>query len=184
MFPQRKQNMLSSWGKSEHGMFTKTSGILCGYRVCSGISLYGGKVEGSIWMWGWDWGRVSCTVSQGTEGVHRDATVKGFTGSPVRVVDFILRVTRSHWSKRQDQICALGRICKRGAWVAQSVKPTLDFGWGHDLPVCEFEPCDGLCGSVLTVQSLLGILSLRLSLSALSQVMHVCSLFLSLKINK
>ena len=30
----------------------------------------------------------------------------------------------------------------RGAWVAQSVKPlTLAFGSGHDLMVCEFEPC-------------------------------------------
>ena len=29
----------------------------------------------------------------------------------------------------------------RGAWEAQSVKrPTLDFGSGHDLMVCEFEP--------------------------------------------
>ena len=32
------------------------------------------------------------------------------------------------------------------AWVAQSVKhPTLDFGSGHGLTVCEFEPCIGLC---------------------------------------
>ena len=29
-----------------------------------------------------------------------------------------------------------------GAWVAQSVKHlTLDFGFGHDLMDCEFEPC-------------------------------------------
>ena len=34
----------------------------------------------------------------------------------------------------------------RGAWVAQSVEhPTLDFGSGHDLMVCEFEPRVGLC---------------------------------------
>ena len=33
-----------------------------------------------------------------------------------------------------------------GTWVAQSVKlPTLDFGSGHDLTVCEFEPSTGLC---------------------------------------
>ena len=34
----------------------------------------------------------------------------------------------------------------RGTWVAQSVKHlTLDFGSGHDLMVCEFEPCVRLC---------------------------------------
>ena len=38
---------------------------------------------------------------------------------------------------------------------------TLDFGSGHDLTVPEVEPPSG---SVLTVQSLLGILSLSLSL--------------------
>ena len=44
----------------------------------------------------------------------------------------------------------------RGAWVAPSVKrPTLDFGAGHDLRVCEFEPHIGFC--------LLGILSPSLS---------------------
>ena len=33
-----------------------------------------------------------------------------------------------------------------GTWVAQSVKlPTLDFGSGGDLMVCEIEPCVGLC---------------------------------------
>ena len=33
-----------------------------------------------------------------------------------------------------------------GAWVAQSVKrPTLDFGSGHDLMVCEIEPRVTLC---------------------------------------
>ena len=38
----------------------------------------------------------------------------------------------------------------RGTWVAQSVKrPTLDFGSGHDLMVCEFEPRLGLCADSL-----------------------------------
>ena len=33
-----------------------------------------------------------------------------------------------------------------GAWGAPLVKHlTLDFGSGHDLPVCGFEPCVGLC---------------------------------------
>ena len=33
-----------------------------------------------------------------------------------------------------------------GAWVAQLIKhPTLDFCSGHDLTVCEIEPCVGLC---------------------------------------
>ena len=44
--------------------------------------------------------------------------------------------------------------------MAQLVEhPTLGFGSGHDLMVREFEPA-------LTLQSLLGILSLSLSLSA------------------
>ena len=34
----------------------------------------------------------------------------------------------------------------RGTWVAQLIKhQTLDFGSGHDLKVCEFEPRVGLC---------------------------------------
>ena len=51
---------------------------------------------------------------------------------------------------------------KRGTWVAQSVKRlTLGFGSGHDLMVRGFKPHTG---SVLTTQSLLGILFLPLSL--------------------
>ena len=47
--------------------------------------------------------------------------------------------------------------------MAQLVKrPTLDFNSGHDLAVCEFKPNVGL--ALLTVQSLLGILSLPLFL--------------------
>ena len=35
--------------------------------------------------------------------------------------------------------------CIRGTWVAQLVThPTLDFGSGHDLTACEFEPQVGL----------------------------------------
>ena len=34
----------------------------------------------------------------------------------------------------------------RGSWVARSVKRlTLHLGSGHDLTVCEIEPCVGLC---------------------------------------
>ena len=53
---------------------------------------------------------------------------------------------------------------KQGAWVAQLVKhPTLDFRSGYYLMVCWFEPPSG---SVLTARSLLGVLSLSLSLFA------------------
>ena len=39
-----------------------------------------------------------------------------------------------------------GEVVGGDAWVVQSVKRlTLDFGSGHDLSVCEFEPCIGLC---------------------------------------
>ena len=56
--------------------------------------------------------------------------------------------------------------------MAQLLKrPTLDFGSGHDLMVCEFEPA---LGSGLTAGSLPGIVSLYLS--------PACSL--SLRINK
>ena len=60
--------------------------------------------------------------------------------------------------------------------MAQSVKcPTLDFCSGHDLMVCEIETYKG---SVLAASSLLGIVSLPLSLPV------PCSCSLSLKINK
>ena len=50
----------------------------------------------------------------------------------------------------------------RGAWVAQSVEHlTLNFGSGHDRWVVGESP---KAGSMLTVQSLLGILSPSLSL--------------------
>ena len=49
------------------------------------------------------------------------------------------------------------------AWVAQLAKwPTLDFGLGHDLMLCEIR---SVSGSALTVWSLLGILSPSLCLS-------------------
>ena len=65
-----------------------------------------------------------------------------------------------------------------GTWVAQLVRHmTLVLGSGHDLLVCEIEP---MLDSALTVQTLLGILSLCPS-SALSLSL---SLSLSLKINK
>ena len=51
-----------------------------------------------------------------------------------------------------------------GAWAAQSVKqPTLGFGSGHDLTVCEFEPCVKLCSD--SMDSLGFSLPLSLSLS-------------------
>ena len=65
----------------------------------------------------------------------------------------------------------------QGPWVAQLVKqPTLDFCSGHDLTVPEFQP--HVADSALRVQSLLGILSLPLSLPL------SCFLFLSLSQNK
>ena len=58
--------------------------------------------------------------------------------------------------------------------MTQSVKPlTLDFGSGHDLTVCEMEPA---LGSMLTVRSLLGILSLPLSLFHPHLHVHMLSL--------
>ena len=42
-------------------------------------------------------------------------------------------------------ICLKNKL-QRGTWVTQLVKhPTLCFGSGHDLPVCEFEPRIRLC---------------------------------------
>ena len=64
-----------------------------------------------------------------------------------------------------------------GSWVAQSVKgPTPDFGSGHDLT--QFMSLSPTLGSALSVQSLLGILSLPLSLPL------PCSCSHALKINK
>ena len=64
--------------------------------------------------------------------------------------------------------------------MAQSVRHlTLDFSSGHDLTVCEFTP---LIGLLLTARSLLGILSLPLSLSAPPPL--VISFSLTHKINQ
>ena len=70
------------------------------------------------------------------------------------------------------------RIKHRDAWVAQSVKcPTLDFGSGHDLAVCEFEPLVGLRAG--TVES--AWVSLSPSVSAPPTFSLSLSLFLSQK---
>ena len=61
-----------------------------------------------------------------------------------------------------------------GTWVALSVEHlALDFGSGHDLMVHETEPYVGLCADHA---SLLGILSLPLSLPLPSLRAHACSL--------
>ena len=78
--------------------------------------------------------------------------------------------------------CTLGWEYKDGkswgTWVAQSVKClTLDFGSGHDLTVGEFGP---VMGCVLTVRSLLGILCVSFSVSALPFLSLSPSLPLSL----
>ena len=68
-----------------------------------------------------------------------------------------------------------------GAWVAQLVeRPTLDFGSGHDLKVCEISEIKPELGSVLTGQNLLGILSLL----SLCPSPPILSPSLSVKINK
>ena len=66
-----------------------------------------------------------------------------------------------------------------GTWVAPSFKRlTLDFGSGHEVRVHEIEP-RVMLSSALTAQSLLGILSLPLSLS-----LSLPTLSFSLNINK
>ena len=64
----------------------------------------------------------------------------------------------------------------RGSWVAQLVKgPTLDFGSGHDLTVCEIEPHVGLCS--VSTEPVWDSLSPSL---LPPQLVHVCALSLSL----
>ena len=47
--------------------------------------------------------------------------------------------SRGMWSLLCENRLELGR------WVARSAEhPTLDLGSGHDLSVCEFQPCAGL----------------------------------------
>ena len=62
-----------------------------------------------------------------------------------------------------------------GAWVAQSVeRPTLDFGSGRDLTVCEFEPRVGLCAD--SVERAWDSLSVSLCLSVSLSLLLPCSL--------
>ena len=47
--------------------------------------------------------------------------------------------------QRTAQAAKLRMVCG-GAWLPQQVElPSLDFGSGHDLTVCGFEPHIGLC---------------------------------------
>ena len=77
-----------------------------------------------------------------------------------------------------------GIVTSGGAWVAQSVKHlTLDFGSGHGLTFMRLSPASGFA---LTVRSLLGILSLPLSVSLPFpfSCMHNLCLSLSVSHNK
>ena len=70
-------------------------------------------------------------------------------------------------------------MCYWGAWVAQSVQHLiLDFSSGHDLMVCETEPCIGLCADGM--ETAWDSLSLLLSLPLL----HMLALSLSLSLSK
>ena len=67
----------------------------------------------------------------------------------------------------------LSRLRKEGAWVVQSVqRQTLDFSSGHDLTVCELEPCIGLCAD--SMEPAWG--SVSLSLPSTYTRAHACSL--------
>ena len=80
-------------------------------------------------------------------------------------------------SSREMREALYLRVClSQATWVAQWVeRPTLGFCSGHDHTILGFE------ASGLTVQSLLGILSLPLSRSLLLPHSHFLSLSLSLK---
>ena len=69
---------------------------------------------------------------------------------------------------------------RRGAWMAQSIKrPTLDFGSGHNLMVCEMERRVGFYTDS-TARSLLGIsLSLSLPFTLCLSPTHTRSLSLN-----
>ena len=68
-----------------------------------------------------------------------------------------------------------------GAWVVQSVMCwTLDFGSGHDLKVCEIEPCFGL--HTVRVEPAWDSLSPFLSLHPL--LMLMCSLKINQQLQK
>ena len=75
--------------------------------------------------------------------------------------------------------CLYNQTSREGHLVAQSAKrPTLDFGSGHDLLVCELEPGVRLCtDSVVPAWD-------SLSLPLLLPLTHSCSLSFSLSLNK
>ena len=89
------------------------------------------------------------------------------------------------WNHKRPQIPkAILKKKSRATWVAQSVKHlTLEFSSGHDLMVMGLSPASGC---ELTAQSLLGSLSLPLSLPLTHFCIRALSLThsLSLKINK
>ena len=75
------------------------------------------------------------------------------------------RLTSLHIQKKKTRI--LGRLGGSVGWAS-------DFGSGHDLTVCEFEPCIGLCADSLEPGACSG--SVSPSLSAPPQLMHALCL--------
>ena len=95
-------------------------------------------------------GRYQCAV------MGRDVCCEGFWTWP-------LLVWGQHGIEGCNQLLPFGgKSPSRSTWMTEMVeRPTLDFGSGHDLMVHGINPC---LDSSLTVQTLLEILSLPLSL--------------------
>ena len=81
--------------------------------------------------------------SWGTSGEGEQETDQEGRGSVRHAERFECNPRCKEWSLIQFMFL---KECSRGTCVAQSVKcPTLGFSSGHDLTVCGFEPCNGLC---------------------------------------
>lgn len=112
-FLQRKQHKLSSWSRSERGVFVKLSGILCAKEYEGGIRWEGGKVG----RWSRMRGRLGKNPQEWASvlsgGVNMGYAVKSLQEALWEILDCVLRGVRSFKSKRYDQICALRRICSK-----------------------------------------------------------------------
>ena len=172
-----------SWGQAWPFYHLGSATTICSFRISLRNSLVrgdqAGKAREKIWN---QKSKDRLIMSYGYRQARRQFGERGQAGiQPGGLESLVDRRLESQQrvtvSRRLAFACPESERPRKslhslGTWVAQSVQcPTFDFGSDHDLTVCEFKLCIGLCAD--RVEPCLGF-----SLSLSTPPVFVLSLFL------